>query len=114
MNKEIKPWIIQVTDGLNCYEYYGSYSIDDPIANDKIPTEFYMRAEEDLWNDYSYIATGWDYSNMENNYEEDPEAWEEEYEQIIEDFKSDISYSAYIDEDNEIDDVEIVYDEREK
>ena len=112
MNKEIKPWIIKVSYGYNCSNYYGAYSVNNPLDSKDFPDDFYATATEDLWNDYGYIVTGWNNSNMEND--EDSEAYEEEYAQLREDFDYDVEFIAYIDEDNEIDDVEIVYDEREK
>lgn len=49
---------------------------------------------------------------MENDENENPKAYEEEYAQLREDFDCDVEFTADIDE--EIDNVEIVYDEREK
>lgn len=114
MTNEIKPWIIKVSYSYNCSNYYGAYSVNDPLDSKDFPDDFYATAIEELWDDYSYIVTGWDDSNMENDKNEDPEAYEEEYAQLREDFDCDVDFTAYIDEDNEIDGVEIVYDEREK
>jgi len=109
---EIKPWIIKVSYGYNGFNYYGAYSVNDPLDSENFPDDFYAIATEELWNDYGYTVTGWDNSNMENDEDENPEAYEEEYAQLREDFDCDVDFTAYIDEDNEIDGVEIVYDER--
>jgi hypothetical protein len=114
MTNEIKPWIIKVSYGYNCSESYGAYAIKDPLENDKLPDDFKMQAEEDLWYDYGWTVTGWNNENIEIDYDDDPEAWQEEYDQIYEDFKCDIEWDCYIDEDDEINSVEIVYDERKK
>lgn len=113
MTNEIKPWIIKVSHGYNCSEYYGAYSVNNPLDSKDFPNDFYTTATEDLWNDYGYTVTGWDDSSMENNPDENPEAYEEEYAQLREDFDCDVSFTSYIDEDDEINSVEIVYDERE-
>ena len=119
MTNEIKPWIIKVSYGYNCSNYYGAYSVNNPLDSKDFPNDFYVTATEELWNDYSYVVTGWDGSNMENDKNENPEAYEEEHHdfsgeiaQLREDFDCDVEFTADIDEDNEIDDVEIVYDER--
>lgn len=114
MTNEIKPWIIKVSYGYNCSNYYGAYSVNNPLDSKDFPDDFYAAAVEELWDDYSYVVTGWDGSAMENDKNENPEAYEEEYAQLREDFDCDVEFTADIDEDNEIDDVEIVYDEREK
>lgn len=115
MTNEIKPWIIKVSYGYNCSNYYGAYSVNNPLDSKDFPDDFYATAAEELWDDYSYVITGWDGSAMENDENENPEAYEEEYAQLREDFDCDVEFTADIDEDNEIvDDVEIVYDEREK
>jgi len=112
MMNEIKPWIIKVSYGYNCCDYYGAYSVNDPLDSKDFPDDFYAIAAENLWNVYDYV--GWDNSNMENNEDENPEAFEEEYAQLRENFDCDVDFDSYIDEDNEINSVEIVYDEREK
>jgi hypothetical protein len=114
MVNEIKPWIIKVSYGYNCSNYYGAYSVNNPLDSEDFPDDFYVTATEELWNDYSYVVTGWDGSAMENDENENPEAYEEEHAQLREDFDCDVEFTADIDEDNDIDDVEIVYDEREK
>lgn len=114
MTNEIKPWIIKISYGYNCCDYYGAYSVNDPLDSKDFPDDFYAIAAEDLWNDYSYIVTGWDNSNMENDENENPEAYEEEYAQLREDFIYDVDFTSYVDEDDEINSVEIVYDERKK
>ena len=114
MTNEIKPWIIKVSYGYNCCNYYGAYSVNNPLDSKDFPDDFYAFASEDLWNDYSYTVTGWDDSAMENDENENPEAYEEEYAQLREDFIYDIDFIANVDEDDEINSVEIVYDERKK
>lgn len=114
MTNEIKPWIIKVSYGYNCSNYYGAYSVNNPLDSEDFPDDFYTIATEELWDDYSYVVTGWDDSNMENDKDEDPEAYEEEYDQLKEDFISDVGFEADIDEYNEINKVKIVYDERKK
>jgi hypothetical protein len=110
MNKEIKPWIIKVSYGYNCSDYYGAYSVNNPLDSEDFPDDFYVTATEELWDNYGYTVTGWNNSNMEND--EDSEAYEEEYAQLREDFDCDVEFTAYIDEYNEINSVAIVYDER--
>ena len=114
--KEIKPWVIVFAYGIGeqCAKYYGAYATENPTEIDgAISDEFIAEVENELWDDYGYLITGWDNEHMETDYDDDPEAWQDEYDQIIEDFKCDISIFARIDEDEEINDLEIIYDERE-
>ena len=116
MKDQIKPWIIVFAYGVGeqCAKYYGAYSKENPLdIDDAIPYEFIAEVENELWDDYDYLVTGWDNEHMENDYDDNPEAWQDEYDQMIEDFKSEISITARIDDCEEIEDLEIIYDERE-
>lgn len=111
-NNEIKPWIIEVSYGFNCNTRYGAYAKENPLESGKLSDDFIAQAEEDLWNDYGWTVTGFDNEQIESDYDEDPEAWQEEYDQFREDFICDINWSCDEDEYDEIEGLEIVYDER--
>ena len=110
-DKEIKPWIITVSYGPQCSMKFGAYSVEDPL--DKIDPEDFLEIEEELWDNYGYTITGLNCENIDIDQEEDPEAWDEEYDRLYYEFKSDIDYDSEIDEYNEIDSLEVIYDERE-
>jgi len=112
MPKEIKPWIIEVSYSFNCHTQYGAYAEENPLENDKLPEDFVIQAEEDLWNDYGWTVTGFDNEEFDSDYDGDPEAWQEEYDQFRENFICDINWNCSEDEDNIIGGLEIVYDER--
>ena len=112
MPNKIKPWIIEVSYGFNCSTRYGAYAEGNPLENDRLPEDFMMQAEEDLWNDYGWTVIGSNNEQIEADYDDDPAAWQEEYDQFREDFICDINWNCSEDEDNEIEGLEIVYDER--
>ena len=116
MKDQIKPWIIVFAygPGEQCAKYYGAYASDDPMEIDGAVTdEFIAEVENELWDDYGYLVTGWENEQMESDYDDDPEAWQDEYDQMIENFKDEISITCRIDNCDEIEELEIIYDERE-
>lgn len=108
LDTNIKPWIIEVKHGFGCSNYYGAWSVEDPIANDLVEAEFYAQASEDLWQDYGWTETGFDDERLEGETEEERE---EEREQIREDFITSVEFDCYPDEYDEINSLEIVYNE---
>lgn len=102
-----KAWIIKVSYGFNCVNYYGAYSHDDPFDKIMDDDDLVMQIEEDLWTDYGWTVTGWANENMENPDDE------EELEQIYEDFKSNIDWECEEDEFGDVENYDIIYDERE-
>ena len=100
----IKAWIIEVSAGPQCPERYGAYSEENPL--DKLDIDTIAEMEESLWDNYGWTYTGWNNESME-----DPDD-EEEYEQIRQNFMENINWSAEEDEYDEINDLDIVYDER--
>jgi len=110
-DNKIKPWIIELSY-TNCRTRYGAYAEENPLNDNKLSKDFIAQAEEDFWNDYGWTVTGFDNEQIDSDYDEDPEAWQEEYDQFKEDFICDINWDCSEDEYNEIEGLEIVYDER--
>lgn len=102
----IKAWIIELNAGPRCPHRYGAYSEGDPL--EKLDEDTIFNMEESLWDSYGWTATGWNNEHMEDPNDED------EYEQIYQNFKENISWSAEEDTYGEIDELEIVYDERDE
>lgn len=100
----IKAWIIELNAGPQCSHRYGAYSEEDPL--EKLDEDTIFNLEEELWDSYGWTVTGWNNEDME-----DPD---DEYEQIYMDFKENINWSVEEDIYDEIDDLEIVYDERDE
>lgn len=110
MPNEIKFWVISVTYGYNCIDEYGAWASKNPLDAGLLPNDFFMEADESLWESYSYVVTGWDNEEIEGDTEEERE---ECLEQIREDFMSEISYDCKEEEPEAADQFTIVYDERE-
>lgn len=102
----IKAWIIELSAGPQCPNRYGAYSEGDPL--EKLDEDTIVNLEEELWDSYDWTATDWNNEDMEDPDDED------EYEQIYMDFKENINWSAEEDTYGEIDDLEIIYDERDE
>lgn len=102
----IKAWIIELNAGPQCPHRYGAYSEGDPL--EKLDEDTIFNLEEELWDSYGWTATDWNNEDMEDPDDED------EYEQIYMDFKENINWSAEEDTYGEIDDLEIIYDERDE
>jgi len=110
MPEEIKLWIIEVSYGYNCVDYYAAYASKDPLDNDLLPDEFFVEAENSLWDQYSWTVLGWNDEDVEGETEEEREEF---VDQAHEDFISEISYDVREAEEGETDhDYAIVYDER--
>lgn len=87
----MKTWKIEI------YCPYGSevvaaYDETDPIENGHISDEYLQDAYEELWNNYGYILT----DHTDNDPDDNPEAYEEEVDQMYEDFMADTG--AYAEE----------------
>ena len=102
----IKAWIIELNAGSQGSHRYGAYSEEDPL--EKLDEDTIFNLEEELWDSYGWTVTGLNNEDMEDPDDED------EYEQIYMDFKENINWSVEEDIYDEIDDLEIVYDERDE
>lgn len=106
----IKFWIIEVSYGYGCIDYYGAFAKEDPIENELLSEDFYIEAQNNLWDQYSWTVTGWDDENIEAETEEERE---ELIAQAYEDFMQDVVFDARLAEAGENpEDYPIVYDER--
>ena len=105
MPNNIKFWVISVTYGYNCVNEYGAWASKDPLEANLLSNEFFASAEESLWESYSYLVTGWDDEDVEGDREEC-------FEQLREDFMSEISYECVEADPEEAGQYEIIYDER--
>lgn len=87
----MKTWLIKV----HCpygNEIYVAYDETDPIENGHISNEDLDGIYEYLWDSYGYILT----DHTDADPEEDEEAYEEEVDQMYDDFMSDTG--AYAEE----------------
>lgn len=105
----IKPWIIKVSAPLasDASNRYGAYSEEDP--SNYIEDDLWCQLVEDCWTAYGYIFT----HEIDDSEDLDEDEYNEEYDEIYEQFRQDVEITAEPDEYNEIDQYEIIYDERE-
>ena len=108
----MKTWMIRVYCPYG-EEIFAAYAEENPIDNELISYDDLVEIYEDLWNSYGYLVT--DHTDAD----EDEEAYEEECDQLYDDFMSDTGASAEEMSMEEIkqytpngSDPEVIYDER--
>lgn len=96
-------------------EIFAAYAEENPIDNELISWDELAEIYEELWDSYGYILT----DHTDADPEEDEEAYEEECDQLYDDFMSDTGATAEEMSIEEIksyipsgSDLEIIYDER--
>ena len=71
-------------------EIFAAYAEENPVDNELIPEDDLIEIYEELWDNYGYIVT----DHTDADPDEDEEAYEEECDQLYEDFMSDTGASA--------------------
>ena len=61
----IKFWVIEVSYGYGCIDYYGAFASEDPVENDLLPDDFFNEAGNNLWDQYSWTVLGWNDEDVE-------------------------------------------------
>lgn len=112
----MKTWIVKVYCPYG-EEIFVAYAEENPIDNELISRDKLMEIYEDLWDNYGYIVV----EHTEADPDEDEEAYEEECDQLYDDFMCDTGAHA---KEMSIEDIklltpggadpEVIYDERTK
>ena len=106
----IKFWIIEVSYGYGCIDYYGAFASKDPVENDLLPDDFFNEAGNNLWDQYSWTVLGWNDEDVEGATDEEREAFIDE---AYENFMADVNFEARLADTGETpEEFEIIYDER--
>jgi len=102
----IKPWIIRVRcNGSKFANYYGAFSKEAPEISD----EFCKRAVNELWENYIPFITDWNGNFVINGTEEEQQTY---LNQIFDNFMRKFEIYHWFDIENKINNLEIIYDER--